>query len=692
MEITTPLGDALLFYRMRASEELGRLSAFQIEMLSKSPSIDPDGILGKNVTVLLRLPDDKVRHFNGYVTRFEQVGMTGRYHRYGALVQPWLWFLTRTSDCRIFQDMTVPEIVKKVFADHSMADVAPKLTSAYRKMPYCVQYRETDFNFVSRLLEHEGIYYFFKHAAGRHTMVLADASSCHEKVAGYETVACVAREKLKSHEKEHIDTWEFSRSVQSGVFVHDDYDLERPSVELRTTKSFARSYSPSNYEMYDYPGEYLVKGDGEQYAGVRIEEHAAQFERARATTTARGLATGYLFTLEGHVREDQNRDYLIVSAAHHLEYSQYEGVPDAGPAEFTATFTAIASAEQYRPQRLTPKPFVQGPQTAVVVGPGGQEIYTDKYGRVKVQFHWDRRGEKNENSSCWVRVSSPWAGKNWGGIAIPRIGQEVIVDFLEGDPDQPIITGRVYNAEQMPPYELPANMTQTGIKSRSSMEGTPDNFNEIRFEDKKGSEQLFIHAEKNQDNEVENDETTWVGHDRTETVGNDERITIEGNRTESVAKDESISITGSRSESVAKNETISITGNRTESVGGVESISVAKNQSITVQGDQSLTVAKKQTISIGDSRSLSVTNNESTSIGKNRQASISENDSIKAGKNLTLAAGDQISIQTGSASITLKKDGTINIKGKDITIDASGKVNIKAGGDVVIKGSKVSQN
>jgi type VI secretion system secreted protein VgrG len=329
---------------------------------------------------------------------------------------------------------------------------------------------------------------------------------------------------------------------------------------------------------------------------------------------------------------------------------------------------------------------VQGPQTAMVVGPAGDEIYTDKYGRVKVVFHWDRRGQekKDENSSCWIRVSSPWAGKAWGGIAIPRIGQEVIVDFLEGDPDQPIITGRVYNAEQPVPYELPANMTQTGIKSRSSKSGTPDNFNEIRFEDKKGEEQVFIHAEKNQDIEVEKDETHWVGHDRTKTIDNDETTHVKHDRTETVDNNETITIGNNRTESVQKDESITIGKNRSESVG--------ENETVSISGKRALTVDKAESISIGDSRTDQISKNEDVSIGKNRQVSVGENDSLQVGKKLVLDAGDQITIQTGSASITMKKDGTISIKGKDITIDGSGKINVKASSDVVIKGSKVSQN
>src|SRR6185436_20049378 len=297
-------------------------------------------------------------------------------------------------------------------------------------------------------------------------------------------------------------------------------------------------------------------------------------------------------------------------------------------------------------------PFVQGPQTAVVVGPGGDEIYTDQFGRVKVQFHWDRLGKKDENSSCWMRVSHPWAGKGWGAVSTPRIGQEVIVDFLEGDPDQPIITGRIYNAEQMPPYELPANKTQTGIKTRSSKGGSPDNFNEIRFEDLKGSEQLFIHAEKNQDIEVEKDETHWVGHDRkktidndettlvkhdrTETVDNNETITIHGNRTETVDKDETIEIKGNRSETVSKNESITIEKDRTKSVGGKESSSIGKDQTIAVAGARTLSVDKDESISVSGNRTDAVSKNAKYSVSKSRDTSVDENDSLKVGKNLVV--------------------------------------------------------
>jgi type VI secretion system secreted protein VgrG len=741
MEIVTPLGEDLLFHGMHGHEEMSRPFEYQLDLLSVKKDINPDDILGKNVTVKIALPNDSTRYFNGYVTRFVAGGRGySRYRQYVAVIRPWLWFLTRTADCRIFQEMTVPDIIKKVFGEEKTADFKSELTATYKKWTYCVQYRETDFNFVSRLMEEEGISYYVQHTEGHDTVVLTDSTGKHTATPGYAKLSYISPEQVSKPELEHISSWDFSREIQPGVYVHDDYDLERPSVDLKTKKVLTRTYTPSDYEVYDYPGHYLQKANGEQYAAVRIDELGSQFETAQGVTNAKGLCVGSLFTLEDYPREEQNREHLILAANYDLEFSGYEAMPEGAGTSYRCSFVAMSSAQQFQPRRTTPKPFVQGPQTALVVGPGGDEIYTDKYGRVKVQFHWDRLGKKDQNSSCWIRVSHPWAGKGWGAIATPRIGQEVVVDFLEGDPDQPIITGRVYNAEQMPPYELPANKTQSGVVSRSSLGGSPDNFNELMFEDKKGSELIYLRAEKDYTNAVENDEVRWVGHDRwtevdndetnhiyhdrtetvdrnetitihgarteevdkdetitihgnrTESVDKNENITIEGARTKSVTKDESITVSGNRSVGVTKNESLSVTGNRSVSVTGNESVSIAKNQSATITGDQGLTIKQKQTVSVGDTLTVNVTNNASMSVGKNRQVSTAENDSIKAGKNLTLTAGDQITIQTGQASITMKKDGTITIKGKDITLDGGGKINVKASGDITLKGSKVNQN
>jgi type VI secretion system secreted protein VgrG len=740
MELVTPLGDdVLLFHVMSAREEMSRLFEYQLDLLSPKPDVNLDEILGKNVTIKLATADDEVRCFNGYVTRFAQGAMHGRFHRYVATVRPWLWFLTRTSDCRIFQEMTVPDIIKAVFADHPSADFKLELTSTYRKWTYCVQYRETDFNFVSRLLEQEGIAYYFRHTEGHNTLVLTDSNSKHTAATGCEALSYIAPDEQVKPDLEHINHWDYTREIQPGAYVHDDYDLERPSVKLKASKALPRKYTPSDYEVYDYPGEYLQKPDGEQYAGVRIDELGSQFEIAHGTTNARGLSVGSLLTLEDHPRPDQNRDYLILGASYDLSFEDYESLPQAAGTTYRCRFLAMPCSQQFRPQRLTPKPFVQGPQTAVVVGPAGEEIFTDKYGRVKVQFHWDRRGARDDKSSCWIRVSSPWAGKQWGAISIPRIGQEVIVDFLEGDPDQPIITGRVYNAEQMPPYELPGNKTQSGIVSRSSLGGTPENFNELMFEDKKGSELVYLRAEKDYTNAVENDEVRWVGHDRWLEVDHDETHHVQNDRFRRVDHDENVTIHNDqntivdrdRSETVHRHKRIQIDGNHSENIDGAMSVIIGKtltenvliNYAETVGGAMEVTVgaalaisvgaimseavAGAKTESIGGSKTESTGKDKTLNVGKNLTEAVKENRSVTVGKDLKeaitgkqtvevqkeaflkakkiqMTADDEISLITGDAQIILKKNGEITIKG--------GKITVKGSGDVVVKGSKIAEN
>src|SRR5437016_13530775 len=693
MQITTPLAeDVLLFQRLHVYEELSRPFEHQLTLLSAQKDVNLDDVLGKPVSVQLGIPKGKFRYFSGYVTRFAQSGMVGRYYRYTATSRPWLWFLSRTADCRIFQEMTAPDIIKQVFADHPTADFEFKLSASYRKWTYCVQYRETDFNFVSRLMEQEGIYYYFRHDKGRHTMVLVDSTSAHSPYGDYGTIPYIVPERVRRTDQEYIDSWEISREIQPGVYAKDNFDFERPSAVLLTKKNVSCQHNEADYEIYDFPGEYLQKADGDQYAAVRMDELSTQFEIANAATNARGLCVGATFTLSDQTRDDQNREYLVLGANYDLEFSAYEGLSDPNPGTYQCSFRAMTTQQQFRPARTTPKPHVTGPQTAVVVGPAGDEIYTDKYGRAKVQFPWDRYGKKNENSSCWMRVSHPWAGKNWGMIAIPRIGQEVIVDFLEGDPDEPIITGRVYNAEQMPPYALPANMTQTGTKTRSTKGGDPSNFNEIRFEDKKGSEQLFIHAEKNQDIEVEQDETHWVGHDRDKTIDHDETTHVKHDRTESVDNNETITIGVNRTESVGKNESISIGKDRTESVGNNESVAVSKDQALSVGKNQTLSVGGTRNADVGKDESITVAKDQTVTISGNRTVSVDKDDKLSVGKKLHIDAGDEIVLQTGSASIVLKNDGTITIKGNDITLDGSGNINIKASSNVTVKGSKISQN
>jgi len=740
---------ALLFHGMHAQEELGRLFEYHLDLISERRDIPLEEVLGRNVSVKLELVPDKFRYFNGYITRFAHTGTLGaHFYRYAATVRPWTWFLTRTSDCRIFQNKSTPEIIQDVFADHEgVGKFDFRLIENYAKWVYCVQYRETDFNFISRLMEHEGIYYYFRHEKDHHTIVLTDGK--HTAVEGYEKLRFHDPREIAKPDMEYISDWHVGSDMQPNRFVYDDYDMEKPSVDLQTqnimsydeTGLGALEYVNSkSYELYDYPGTYTEKPRGQQLIDTRMDEYASQFTAAHAVTNSRGVYVGALLTVERLQRENQNTDYLVVAATYDLEFAEYEGMPGDRATRFRSSFVAKPGLAGFRPRRLTPKPFVQGPQTAVVVGPGGEEIYTDKYGRVKVQFHWDRRGKKDDQTSCWIRVGTPWAGKQWGIISIPRIGQEVIVDFLEGDPDQPIIVGCVYNAEQMPPYALPGSKTQSGMKSRSSLGGSPANFNEIRMEDKKGAEQLFIHAEKNQDIEVENDETHWVGHDRkktidhdetthvkhdrTETVDNNETITIHGNRTETVDKNETIKIQAHRSETVASGEDVTVTGLRAHTVkgaqvtsitaaethkvgaarmhdvgaaemitvGAAQMIKVGAVQSVDIGGPQNVKIGADQNVEIVGRANLKIGGDQATKVDGDRAADIGKNDGIKVAKNFVLDAGESIDIKTGSASIVMKKDGTISISGKDITITGSGKIKIKADSNVEVKGSKVAIN
>ncbi len=725
IELTSPLGKDLLFRSLRGREELGRASEFELAALATRSDIKPSELLGKTVTVKLELVKGGYRYFNGYVTRFSQGETLGRYYEYRMTVSAWLWFLTRTADCKIFQEKTVPDIIKEVFADHPVAVFDDGLTGKYSQREYCVQYRETDFNFVSRLMEEEGIYYYFEHSDGKHTLKLVDSDSAHQKLAGKSSIAYHLPGRTLHGDEEYIQVFRQDQRIQPGTVAMRSFDFVKPKADLGVKAKNVQPHERADYEIYDYAGDYVQADNGDHYARVRIDELHSQFELAEAECNVREVAVGKLFSFTNAPRKDQEKDYLIVSAEYELQNNTYETVTQED-AIYRCTMKVLQSRQQFRPARITPRPTVGGPQTAVVVGPGGEEIYCDKYGRVKVQFHWDRYGKKNENSSCWIRVSNPWAGGNWGGIAIPRMGQEVIVDFLEGDPDQPIITGRVYNADQMPPYALPGNATQTGIKSRSSKGGGAANFNEIRFEDKKGSEQVFLHAEKNQDIEVENDESKWVGHDRTktidhdetvmvknnrtETVGVNEKITIGNNRTEQVGVDESITVGSNRTRSVGMNETVTVALTRTHTVGVNEMINVGAAQEITVGGAQAVTVGlartetvglsqtetygRSQTTSVGTDRSTKIGANCTTDVGKDDKLTVGSNQNINVGKNLTteigddekrnvgktlkVTVGDEVVITCGQSSFTMKKDGTITIKGKSITIDGMQEINEKA--------------
>ncbi len=543
---SSPLGESLAFYSMTGRETLGRPFSYEVDLLSSDDSLDLSELLGHPATVVLERTDGSIREFNGFVVHFSLIGEHGNFARYRAVLRPWLWFLGQNRNSRIFLGQTVPDVVKALFREHGFSDFEDALSNQdYRKWEYLVQYRESDLNFVSRILEQEGIHYFFKHADGKHTLVLADSNSAHTTSPGYAEVPFFPPMERERRQEEHLDHWITSRQIRPGKFSAGDFNFKKPGL-VKGAAQNPHEHAHAEYELYDYPGEFVEDAEGETQVKLRLEEHQVEYETVRGGGPVRGLMAGSRFALTQFGREDQNREYLILSASYEIHVSEYESniVEDRDP-NFRFQLVGIDAKRPYRVPRLTKKPIVEGPQTAIVVGQDKQEIWTDEYGRVKVQFHWDRKGEYNEDSSCWVRVSQIWAGSKWGGVHLPRIGQEVIVDFLEGDPDRPIITGRVYNQANMPPYALPENATQSGIKSRSSMDGAPDNFNEIRFEDKKGKEEFHIQAEKDMTTLVKNDQSTMVQKNRSASVGGSDSVSVTGNRSVSVHGTLSVTVDGS---------------------------------------------------------------------------------------------------------------------------------------------------
>ena len=565
-DLITPLGkDKLVFKSMNGTETLSQLYEFQILAYSTDENINLDDLLGKICALKMELTRGGDRYFSGYATAFSFAGYHSGHPEYRITLRPWAWFLTRTSDCKVFQDKSVYDIVREVCAEYGFTDIIDgtvKGRITEKPLEYCLQYRETDWNFIARLLEREGVFIYWRHEAGKHTMILGDSNASYDRasVPGYGTIPYYKPDESdKRRDEDHIFHWHPTKSVQPGKYAHTDYDFEVPKKDLMTKLEKPKPHAQNSYEIYDYPGEYTEVSDGQAYVRERLAETQTPYAIVQGVATARGMAPGNTFLLKKHLRTAENKGYAIISAEYHIVSDEYRsaGQTDSAGDDFLCRFRVMPKDDEaFVPPRITPRPIVQGPQTAVVVGPSGEEIYTDKYGRIKVQFHWDRLGTKDENSSCFIRVAQIWAGKKWGAQFLPRIGQEVVVSFLEGNPDRPLVTGSVYNGDNMPPYELPGCKTQSGIKSRSSKGGSADNYNEIRFEDKKGEEDFIIHAEKDHHKTVENFENHHVYGSRNKTIGHDETIDIGNDREEKIGNSNTIEVGTSRSSDIGLDDKV----------------------------------------------------------------------------------------------------------------------------------------
>jgi type VI secretion system secreted protein VgrG len=599
--VHTPLGkDKLLLVGFTGREAISELFSFSLDMLAENKTeVAFEKLLGQMLTVKLGLPDEKERYFHGICCRIAQGERDNDFTRYRAEVVPHFWLLTKRSQSRIFQHVSVPEILKKVLEG---IDVSFEIQGNFHPRDYCVQYRETDFDFAARLMEEEGIYYFFKHAADGHQMVVANTPQSHPDMPGgseiiYEEIEGGTREE------ERIYAWTKQQELRSGKFTLWDHCFELPGKHLEAEDVIQESVAAGKVrhklkvggndilEIYDYPGEYAQRFDGVDRSGgdrsvdlqkifednkrtvdIRMQEESVPSLIIRGASNCRHLVAGHKFTLLRHF--DADGEYLLKGQEITARLSSADYRSGQGEFTYENTFTCQPFSLPFRPPRRTRRPVVQGAQTAIVVGPSGEEIFTDKYGRVKVQFHWDREGQFNADSSCWVRVGTVWAGKQWGVIHIPRIGQEVIVDFLEGDPDQPIITGSVYNAEQMPPHKLPDNKTKSGIKSMSSKGG--GGFNEMYFDDTKGNERVFMHAERDLDIRVKLDRREIIKRDRhlvverdkREQVNRDKQVVVKRDKVEEIKRDRHLKIEGKAAIKISSSNSLQVMGNVIEEVGG----------------------------------------------------------------------------------------------------------------------------
>ncbi len=754
------ISSEIFFARMEGQDEISVPFAYALTISSKDMDIKPLEVLGTRAIIVVK--GDEPRYFNGLVADFTLHEIRDDLTFYRLTLRPWLWFLSLDTDNRIFQEKTVPDILDEVFGAWPGANCRLNLRRKYDRREYCVQYGESDLNFVQRLMEEEGIWYYFDHADDGHTMILVDSNEGMAPGPGSEKLPYEPDSRVSFRDGDFITHWVPRTQVRSGKFSHTDYDFKKPSFDLTAVISAPVGHAQDKAEVYDYPGVYIDIAPGDRMAERRLEELQADQHRVAAKGTARQLWSGRTFTLELFPREVENDKYIVVLARYLLWDEELRaGQSQEGSGYLVETELSPARIP-YRPARRTPRPRMKGPQTAMVVGPSGAEIYCDKYSRVKVHFHWDRLDGKNENSSCFVRVSAAWAGAGWGFIQIPRIGHEVIVDFLDGDPDRPIITGRVYNAETTVPYTLPDNASQSGWKSWSTP--TTGGYNELRFEDKAGAEEVYFQAEKDHVELVKNDETRTIGHDWVEDVGHDATQSIGHDRTESVANNKDVSVGNNRtvqigmnddetvgvnrSLTVGTNETINIGSNSTETIGMNHSQTVGLTQTITVGalrtdtvgaaeirsvggeqantigmsrqvsvgvnqthtigsndgwsvgGAQSVTVGKDQAVTVGGAMTVKVAKDQtndiagaqSTTVAKKALHQIGEDLALTAGKTITIEAKDAITLKTGSATLSMKKDGTIVIEGKDITLKGSGKIDVKASGNVTVKGSKIMNN
>ncbi|HEY3820075.1 MAG TPA: type VI secretion system tip protein TssI/VgrG [Polyangiaceae bacterium] len=725
--------DDLMVLHFEGHEGMSQLFEFEITF-SCADALTFADVVRKAATLTMHVDQDTPRVVHGIVSRLEQENPQAKTTQYRLTLVPRAWQLLHRMNCRIFQDMTAPKIVDAVLTGAGLTtgdDYKLNLQATYTSRDYCVQYRESDWDFISRLLEEEGIFYSIDNGGETDVIVIADAVSGYAAIAGAATLNFRPRAGAMGGTLvpgDHVLTFQYAEQIRSGKTTTRDWNFLKPALLLESAGTGAVN---ADLEIYDFPGEYQLKADGDTLATVRIGEQSAGIQMAGGESSCSQLAPAHTFTLAEHPRESFNLQYVVTRVAHRGTNAEAHQLADDGDVQplYENEFEVIPASTLFRPPRVTRRPHIHGVQTATVVGPSGDEIYVDANCRVKVQFHWDRLGKNDDKSSCWVRVAQSWASASFGAMFIPRIKDEVVVTFLEGDPDQPLIVGSIYHGTNVPPYTLPDNKTRSTIKSNTSPGGGGSN--ELRFEDKKGSEEVFLHAQKdwtigveNDKNQnvghdethhvvhdrtknVDNDQTATIGHDDTLTVKNDQTMTVQHDQALTVQNDRSVTVQNDHTEAVSGNQKVTITKAQTVAISDKQDITVSKTRSLTVTGDVSETFQAKLTVSVtGDvsetmsaKRTVSLTGDHAESIGGKESITVS-GDSVEtvSGKKTFTVTGN-VTITSGSSTVTIKPSGEISIAGVKMSIDASGPleisgatVDVKSQGPATFKGAAVTSS
>jgi type VI secretion system secreted protein VgrG len=650
-----------------AHEWISQPFSLRVDVATENEITSFDAIIGKHslLTIINNDPaaEGGDRYFHGVVRKFEHTGMNGRKFLYQADLIPALSQLSLRRNCRIFQETTTQEIIKTLLEESGIISTRYRfaLENTDRKRGFCVQYRESDFDFVSRVMEEEGIYYFFEHYKDKHVLVLNDNQSVHMPINGKPSITCISGDGLVA-DKESVSHFTFSQHKTPEAFAHSNFFFKKPGLDLTVKKSDAKQ---TQYEVYDYAALHTSQAHGDRLARVRMEQLVALQKQGHGQSSSCRITPGYKVTLTDHDAQSLNAEYLLIEVEHTGSQPQALEEKAGGSASYENRFTVIPAKTQFRPAIKTAKPMVKGLQTAIVVGPKGEEIYTDRHGRVKVQFHWDREGKRDDKSSCWLRVSQLWGGGDWGSQFIPRIGDEVLVDFLEGNPDRPIITGSVYNGDNIPVNPLTQSITQSGIRTRTHK---GEGFNELRFDDEKNAEEIYLQGQK--------DWNILIKNDKGQNVGRDEELFVDNNRMKTIGANQVEMVGRNHTEHIGANKTETVTINKAETIGVAKVLTIGGLYQVTVGGAMNKTVGAAKTEEVGLAKIVMVGAHMKETVAGDRTIDTGTTHTIKAGE-LFATGADEIIFRTGRAMISMKSSGEMQIIGGEITARATGAFRVR---------------